>query len=115
MSESEMKLSERSEFFISGSAFNQILRPLFFSSIQERRQVPAPRVSVPFYPGSPEYFPVFLNSSSFHQLRISDNDTHQPSIGIVYNLLHRILKFHLAFVIDHGQFIAHSIHDKFFH
>ena len=30
MLEAEMKLSERSEFFISGFAFNQILRPFFF-------------------------------------------------------------------------------------
>ena len=47
MLEAKMKLSERSEFFISASAFNQIL--IVFSSIPERRQVPASRVSVPFY------------------------------------------------------------------
>ncbi|MFR9147665.1 MAG: hypothetical protein ACLVJ4_13655, partial [Mediterraneibacter sp.] len=30
---------------------------------------PASRISVPFYPGNFEYFPVFLNSSSFRQIR----------------------------------------------
>ena len=65
----EMKLSEQSEFFISGSVFNQILRLLFFSLIPERNQVPAPRVSVPFYPGCAEYFTLFLNLSSFRQIR----------------------------------------------
>ena len=42
MLESEMKLSERSEFFISGSAFNQILRPLFFFQFRNGDRFPHP-------------------------------------------------------------------------
>ena len=42
MLESEMKLSERSEFFISGSVFNQILRPLFFLQFRNGGRFPHP-------------------------------------------------------------------------
>ena len=48
----EMNLPERSEF--SSQALLD----------------PASRISVPFYPGNSEFFPVFLNSSSFRQIRI---------------------------------------------
>ena len=42
MLEAEMKLSERSEFCISGFAFNQILRPLFFLQFRNGGRFPYP-------------------------------------------------------------------------
>ena len=42
MLEAKMKLSERSEFFISVSAFNQILRPLFFLQFRNGSRFPHP-------------------------------------------------------------------------
>ena len=44
--------------------------PLYFSQIPERNKDPTSHISVPFYPGTSEYFPVFLNLSSFRQIRI---------------------------------------------
>ena len=66
----EMNLPERSEF--SSQALLLIrFQILYFSQIPEWNKDPALRISVPFYPGNSEYFPVFLNSSSFRQIRIS--------------------------------------------
>ena len=65
----EMSLPERSEF--SSQALLLIrFQILYFSQIPEWNKDPASRISVPFYPGNSEYFPVFLNSSSFRQIRI---------------------------------------------
>ena len=65
----EMNLPERSEF--SSQALLLIrFQILYFSQIPERNKNPTSRISVPFYPGSPEHFPVFPNSSSFQQIRI---------------------------------------------
>ena len=65
----EMNLPERSEF--SSQALLLIrFQILYFSQIPEWNKDPASRISVPFYPGNSEYFPVFLNSSSFRQIRI---------------------------------------------
>ena len=66
----EMNLPERSEF--SSQALLLIrFQILYFSQIPEWNKDPASRISVPFYPGNSEFFPVFLNSSSFRQIRIS--------------------------------------------
>ncbi len=66
----EMNLPERSEF--SSQALLLIrFQILYFSQIPEWNKDPASRISVPFYPGNSEYFPVFLNSSSFRQIRNS--------------------------------------------
>ena len=65
----EMSLPERSEF--SSQALLLIrFQILYFSQIPEWNKDPTSRISVPFYPGNSEYFPVFLNSSSFRQIRI---------------------------------------------
>ena len=65
----EMNLPERSEF--SSQALLLIrFQILYFSQIPEWNKDPTSRISVPFYPGNSEYFPVFLNSSSFRQIRI---------------------------------------------
>ena len=65
----EMNLPERSEF--SSQALLLIrFQILYFSQIPEWNKDPASRISVPFYPGNSEFFPVFLNSSSFRQIRI---------------------------------------------
>ena len=65
----EMKLFEHSEF--SSQALLLIrFQILYFSQIPEWNKDPTSRISVPFYPGNSEYFPVFLNSSSFRQIRI---------------------------------------------
>ena len=65
----EMNLPERSEF--SSQALLLIrFQILYFSQIPEWNKEPASRISVPFYPGNSEYFPVFLNSSLFRQIRI---------------------------------------------
>ena len=65
----EMSLPERSEF--SSQALLLIrFQILCFSQIPERNKDPASRISVPFYPECPEYFPVFFNLSSFRQIRI---------------------------------------------
>ena len=37
------------------------------------------------------------------------NNTDHSAIGIVHNLLHRVLQLHLAFVIHHGYFVADSV------
>ena len=76
----EMNLPERSEF--SSQALLLIrFQILYFSQIPEWNKDPASRISVPFYPGNSEYFPVFLNSSSFRQIRIFSQDTSSiPSI-----------------------------------
>ena len=64
----EMNLPERSEF--SSQALLLIrFQILYFSQIPEWNKDPASRISVPFYPGNSEFFPVFLNSSSFRQIR----------------------------------------------
>ena len=65
----EMNLPERSEF-LSQALLLIRFQILYFSQIPERNKDPASRISVPFYPGNSEYFPVFLNSSSFRQIRI---------------------------------------------
>ena len=66
----EMNLPERSEF--SSQALLLIrFQILYFSQIPEWNKDPTSRISVPFYPGNSEYFPVFFNSSSFRQIRIS--------------------------------------------
>ena len=66
----EMNLPERSEF--SSQALLLIrFQILYFSQIPEWNKDPASRISVPFYPGNSEFFPVFLNSSSFRQIRFS--------------------------------------------
>ena len=65
----EMNLPERSEF--SSQALLLIrFQILYFSQIPEWNKDPASRISVPFYPGNSEFFPVFLNSSSFRQIQI---------------------------------------------
>ena len=65
----EMNLPERSEF--SSQALLLIrFQILYFSQIPEWNKDPASRISVPFYPENSEYFPVFLNSGSFRQIRI---------------------------------------------
>ena len=64
----EMKLPERSEF--SSQALLLIrFQILYFSQIREWNKDPTSRISVPFHPGNSEYFPVFLNSGSFQQIR----------------------------------------------
>ena len=64
----EMNLFEHSEF--SSQALLLIrFQALYFSQIPEWNKDPASRISVPFHPGNSEYFPVFLNSSSFRQIR----------------------------------------------
>ena len=69
----EMKLFEHSEF--SSQALLLIrFQTLYFSQIPEWNKDPTSRISVPFYPGNSEYFPVFLNSSSFRQIRILTSD-----------------------------------------
>ena len=69
----EMNLPERSEF--SSQALLLIrFQILYFSQIPEWNKDPTSRISVPFYPGNSEYFPVFLNSSSFRQIRILTSD-----------------------------------------
>ena len=65
----EMKLFEHSEF--SSQALLLIrFQILYFSQFPEWNKDPASRISVPFYPGNSVFFPVFLNSSSFRQIRI---------------------------------------------
>ena len=55
----EMKLFEHSEF--SSQALLLIrFQTLYFSQIPEWNKDPASRISVPFYPGNSEYFPVYL-------------------------------------------------------
>ena len=67
----EMKLFEHSEF--SSQALLLIrFQILYFSQIPEWNKDPASRISVPFYPGNSEFFPVFLNSSSFRQIYLPD-------------------------------------------
>ena len=44
----------------------------------------------------------------------SDDDAHQPSVAVIDDLLHGILKLHLAFVVDHGDLIAHAVHHQLF-
>ena len=54
----EMNLPERSEF--SSQALLLIrFQTLYFSQIPEWNKDPTSRISVPFYPGNSEYFPVF--------------------------------------------------------
>ena len=65
----EMNLPERSEFS-SQTLLLIRFQILYFSQIPEWNKDPASRISVPFYPGNSEFFPVFLNSSSFRQIRI---------------------------------------------
>ena len=65
----EMNLPERSEF--SSQALLLIrFQILYFSQIPEWNKEPTSHISVPFYPGKSEYFPLFLNLSSLRQIRI---------------------------------------------
>ena len=65
----EMKLFEHSEF--SSQALLLIrFQILYFSQIPKWNKDPISHISVPFYPGKSEYFPVFLNLSSLRQIRI---------------------------------------------
>ena len=65
----EMKLSEQREF--SSQALLLIRSPIpGFSKISKRSQNSIPGISVPFYPGTSEYFPIFLNLRSFRRIRI---------------------------------------------
>ena len=43
-----------------------------------------------------------------------DDDAHQPAVAVIDDLLHGILQFFLALVIDHCHFILHAIHHQFF-
>ena len=64
----EMKLSEHSEFSSQALLLIRFQIPCF-SKIPERSQNSISGISVPFYPGNSEYFLLFLNSSSFRQIR----------------------------------------------
>ena len=82
----EMNLPERSEF--SSQALLLIrFQILYFSQIPEWNKDPASRISVPFYPGNSEYFPVFLNSSSFRQIRIYMISIASPKLKNLYRSL----------------------------
>ena len=82
----EMNLPERSEF--SSQALLLIrFQILYFSQIPEWNKDPASRISVPFYPGNSEFFPVFLNSGSFRQIRIFPFPLLQQSAIIVGTVL----------------------------
>ena len=71
----EMNLPERSEF--SSQALLLIrFQILYFSQIPERNKDPTSHISVPFYAENSEHFPVFLNLSSFRQIRILLRQTH---------------------------------------
>ena len=37
------------------------------------------------------------------------DNTHQAAFAVVYDLLHGILEFYLAFFTDHGQFVFDSV------
>ena len=65
MLESEMKLSERSEFFISGSAFNQILRPLFFLQFRNGSRFPHPSPPSCAIWQAPDIFGYFSTDAPF--------------------------------------------------
>ena len=68
----EMKLFEHSEF--SSQALLLIrFQILYFSQIPKWNKDPISHISVPFYPGKSEYFPLFLNLSSLRQIRIEQN------------------------------------------
>ncbi len=74
---------------------------LYFSQIPERNKDPTPQISVPFYPGTSEYFPVFLNLSSFRQIRIYCTD----------RLVYPIRLSSISFAASRPSRIAHTTRD----
>ena len=96
----EMNLPERSEF--SSQALLLIrFQILYFSQIPEWNKDPASRISVPFYPGNSEFFPVFLNSSSFRQIRIYCTD----------RLVYPIRLSSISFAASRPSRMAHTTRD----
>ena len=43
-----------------------------------------------------------------------DDDAYQPAVAVIDDLLHSILQFFLALVIDHCHLILHAVHHQFF-
>lgn len=43
------------------------------------------------------------------------NDTNHSPVAIVDDLLHGLLKFDLALLVDHGKFAGDTVVDKLFH
>ena len=45
----------------------------------------------------------------------SDDNAHQPSIAVIHNFLHGILKLFLAGFVDGGHLMIHPVHYQIFH
>ena len=52
--------------------------------------------------------------SSTNLSQPSYDNADKSSVAVVDYFLHGILQFCLAFVVDHGDFVTHSVHDQFF-
>ena len=50
----------------------------------------------------------------FFQNIFSNNNTHQPALTVIDNLLHGVLKLHLALGTDSGKFALYAILDQLF-
>ena len=74
---------------------------LYFSQIPGRNKDPTSQISVPFYAGTSEYFPVFLNLSSFRQIRIYCTD----------RLVYPIRLSSISFAASRPSRIAHTTSD----
>ncbi len=105
--------AERSEF--SSQALLLIDSDPLFSQIPEWNKIPRHVSPSRTLQEILNIFRYFLIRVHFGKSEFSDNDTYQPPIGIVYNLLHGILEFHLALIINHSQFVPHAVHNKLFH
>lgn len=99
MLESEMKLSERSEFFISGSAFNQILRPLFFLQFRNGSRFPHPSPPSCAIWQAPDIFGYFSTDAPFDKSEFHASSIAFPISWRIYlflNCTHSVAAYAFA-------------------
>ena len=129
MSESEMKLSERSEFFISGSAFNQILRPLFFLQFRNGSRFPHPSPPSCAIWQAPDIFGYFSTDAPFGKSELNLRQLQLSGIQLIIRSFQleqffmrtslydtAVFKYHDRITVpDCGQSVGNNKYSTSFH